>query len=99
MLAQQKIEQIRALPYESVSYASLRDTGVVDASPTQAPFSFTQVDNLAAQLPQGSGTITISQPATDLRRVDVTVSWGGTVQGNNQVTVSTLIANMENRVL
>ena len=92
-LAQQKIEQVRALPYVSLGYTGLQFNNVIDASPSASPFSFTTVDSLASKLPQGAGTITLSNPATDLTRVDVTVTWGGLVQTGNSVTVSTLIAN------
>jgi prepilin-type N-terminal cleavage/methylation domain-containing protein len=92
-LAQQKIEQVRALPYTSLTYSSLQTTSVIDASPSTSPYSFTSVDGLASKLPQGTGTLTLSTPATDLKRVDVTITWGGLVQNGNTVTVSTQVAN------
>jgi prepilin-type N-terminal cleavage/methylation domain-containing protein len=92
-LAQQKIEQIRALPYTSLTYSGLRANSVIDSSPATSPYSFTSVDGLASKLPEVTGTLSVSTPATDLTQVDVTVSWGGLVQNGNTVALSTQIAN------
>ena len=92
-LAQQKIEQARALPYSSLTYSRLQSNSLIDASPNTSPYSFTTVDGLASKLPQGTGTLTLSHPATDLTRADVTITWGGLVQNGNNVTASTLIAD------
>src|SRR5437879_1214841 len=90
---QQVIEQVRALPYASLTYSGLHSNTVIDASPTSSPFSITTVAGLASALPQGSGTLALSTPSTDLTRVDVTINWGGLMQNGNSVTVSSLIAN------
>ena len=92
-MCQQVIEQVRALPYASLTYSGLHANTVIDASPTTAPFSITSVAGLASALPQGTGTLALSTPSTDLRRVDVTINWGGLMQNGNSVTVSSLIAN------
>jgi prepilin-type N-terminal cleavage/methylation domain-containing protein len=92
-LAQQKIEQVRALAYTSLNYSGLHSNNIIDASPTSSPYSFTTTDSLATKLPQGSGTLTLSNPATDLTRIDVTITWGGLIQTGDSVTVSTLICN------
>jgi prepilin-type N-terminal cleavage/methylation domain-containing protein len=94
-LCQQKIEQVRAFAYTSLNYSGLQASGAIDASPTSSPFSFTTIDGLASKLPQGTGTLTLSHPGSDsdLTQIDVTVTWGGFVQGGNSVTVSTLISN------
>jgi prepilin-type N-terminal cleavage/methylation domain-containing protein len=47
-MAQQKIEQIRAIPYTSLTYSVLRANSVIDASPTSSPYSFTSTDGLAS---------------------------------------------------
>jgi prepilin-type N-terminal cleavage/methylation domain-containing protein len=102
-IAQQKIEQIRALPYTSLTFSALRAENVVDASPTSQPWSFTSVDSLSGKLPEASGTISISDAGSgantsDLKRVDITVSWGGIVNnGHNTLTVSTTLSNKEVR--
>src|SRR5262249_54094565 len=81
-IAQQKVEQIRALPYTSMTYSALRAENVIDASPTTQPYAFTAVDSLTSKLTQATGTISISNVGsggntTDLKRLDVTVTWVG----------------------
>ncbi len=95
MLAQKKIEQVRAIPYASLTYTGLQANSIIDASPNSSPYTFTTTDNLAIKLPAPSGTVSISTPSTDLKRVDVTISWGGVIANGNSVTASTLIANKE----
>jgi Tfp pilus assembly protein PilV len=92
-LCQQVIEQVRAVPYGSLTYSALQASSLIDTSPSTSPFSITTVDGLASKLPQGTGTLAISTPSTDLTRVDVTISWGGVVPQADSVTLSTLIAN------
>jgi prepilin-type N-terminal cleavage/methylation domain-containing protein len=101
--AQQKIEQIRTLPYTSLTYSALRGANVIDASPTSQPYAFTSVDNLASKLTTPTGTVTVTDAGSgaftaDLKRVDVTVTWGGIAGQNNTVTVSTLLSNKEVKV-
>ena len=92
-LCQQVIEQVRAVPYTSLNYSALQGSSLIDASPSTSPFSITTIDGLASKLPQGTGTLALSTPSTDLTRVDVTISWGGVVPQADSVTLSTLIAN------
>ena len=92
-LAQQKVEQVRALAYSSLDYAGLHTVNVIDSTATTSPYSFTTVDGLAGKLPQGAGTLTLTSVATDLTRIDVTVTWAGLIQNGNTVTVTTLVAN------
>jgi hypothetical protein len=68
---------------------------VIDASPTSSPYTFTEIDSLTNDLPQGSGTLTIVEQEENLVRVDVTVSWDGAVSSATSVTTSTYIANKE----
>lgn len=103
MIAQKKIEQIRALPYTSLTYTSLRGANVIDASPNTSPYSFTSMDNLASKLPEPTSSLTVSNVGTspytaDLKQITVTVSWGGIITNGNSVTVTTQIANKEARV-
>jgi prepilin-type N-terminal cleavage/methylation domain-containing protein len=103
MIAQQKIEQIRALPYTSLNYTSLRGANVIDASPSTSPYSFTSVDNLASKLPEPTSSLTLSNVGSgsntaDLKQISITVSWGGVITNGNSLTVTTQIANKEARV-
>jgi prepilin-type N-terminal cleavage/methylation domain-containing protein len=95
MLAQHKIEQLRNLAFTDLNYEALRVANVIDASPTSSPYTFTEIDSLTNDLPQGSGTLTIVEQEENLVRVDVTVSWDGAVSSATSVTTSTYIANKE----
>jgi prepilin-type N-terminal cleavage/methylation domain-containing protein len=102
MIAQKKIEQLRALPYTSLTYTSLYGANIIDSSPNSSPYSFTSVDVLSNKLPEPTGTLTLSNAgsggnAADLKEISVTVSWGGVVINGNSVTVTTQIANKEVR--
>lgn len=95
MLAQHKIEQLRDLAFTDLNYEALRVANVIDASPTAAPYLFTQIDGVTSDFPQGSGTLSIVEVEENLVRVDVTVSWDSAVSAANSVTTSTYIANKE----
>jgi prepilin-type N-terminal cleavage/methylation domain-containing protein len=103
MIAQKKIDQLRALPYTSLTYTSLQGANVIDASPNTSPYSFTSVDNLATKLPEPTSSLTVSNAGSgshtaDLKQISVTVSWGGIISNGNSVTMTTQIANKEARV-
>lgn len=72
--AQREIETLR-----NDNYASLTPGQTID---------FT--NQLPSNLPHASGTVQVSQPATDLRRVDVTVSYTGNGAQRN-IILSSLI--------
>lgn len=76
-LVQNKIDEIRAVGYGRIDYTDLLAAGIIDSSPTSAPFSFTNVGGLAAILPGASGTITVSDFSTTIKQVTVTVTWSG----------------------
>lgn len=102
MIAQKKIEQVRALPYTSLTYTSLQGANIIDASPNSSPYSFTTIDNLASKLPEPTGTLAVSDAGSgantaDLKQITVTVSWGGVVTNGNSVSFTTQIANKEVR--
>jgi Tfp pilus assembly protein PilV len=92
-LCQQVIEQVRAIPYASLSSSGLLAYNIIDTTPNASPFSITAAEGLAAKLPQATGTLTLTSSTTDLTQVDVTVSWGGLMPNGDTVTVSTLIVN------
>ena len=73
-IAQRKLEQVRQLPAESLTYSALYSAGLIDeAGSSPAPFTLT--DRLAAELAGGEGTIELRGVATDLVRVEVTLTW------------------------
>jgi len=97
-IAQQKMEQLRTMNYESLDQPLLLSAGAIDADPTTSPYSFTQVDNVAGKLRQGTGTLRIETVSADVKRVRITVSWMSRT-GNPQrsVQVSTLFADKRTR--
>lgn len=74
-IAQRKMEQLRSLSYESLTYSHLLAAGAIDASPAESPYEFTSIDGVAANLAGGSGQIEVTDITSTLRRVRVTVSW------------------------
>lgn len=75
-IAQKKMEQLRAMNYESLTYPNLLSATVIDASST-SPYQFTSIDSIPSQLPQGSGELTITDISSDTRRVTVLITWQG----------------------
>jgi type II secretory pathway pseudopilin PulG len=91
-LAQQKLEEVKALGYESLAYTNLRSANAIDAEPTGSPYAFTSVDNLSSSLAAATGTLTIEDYDQGIKRVTVAVRWeGGAI--NRTVTLRTLIAD------
>lgn len=66
---------------------TLRNDNYASLTPGQS-IDFTS--SLPASLPKGSGTVEVSQPATDIRRVDVTVNYTASDK-QRAVTLSSLI--------
>lgn len=98
-IAQQKIEQLRAMNYESLTQPLLYAAGVIDSSPASSPYSFTDVDDLAGQLADGRGTLEITDYAGDVKRVRVTVSWRAPegLLNRRTVQITTLFADKRTR--
>lgn len=97
-IAQQKIEQLRSMNYESLNYSLLHSAGVIDSSPTVSPYSFTQVDNVGSQLCMGTGTLEIVDVSSDVKQVRVIVNWrskSGTP--NRTIQLTTLFADKRMR--
>jgi len=76
-IAQHKVDQLRAVGYGRLNYTDLRAAGVIDASPTAAPFKFDTTEGLANYFPVFTSSITFTDVATDLKQATVTVSWTG----------------------
>jgi Tfp pilus assembly protein PilV len=92
---QHKVDQLRAIGYGRLNYTEMRAAGIIDAEPGASPYRFDGVDELVNLLPNPTGTITVTYPATDLAQVVVSLSWSGSpskaMEGNHAVTI--LIAN------
>ncbi|OFX14578.1 MAG: hypothetical protein A2Z18_11310 [Armatimonadetes bacterium RBG_16_58_9] len=97
-IAQRKMEQIRAMPYESLTSVNLRASGTVDPDDTESPYSFTEVDSVAGQLTVGTGSISIYQEDADTKRVRVTMNWEGPPgSADRSITLTTLCADKRPR--
>lgn len=93
-IAQRKMEQLRAMNYESLTQPNLAAAQVIDPDSYTSPYSFTSIDNLPTQLPSGKGTVTVTDVAGDARQVEVTISWEGP-QGTSSrsITLTGLFAD------
>src|SRR5207248_526185 len=77
-IVQHKIDQLRAVGYGRLDSANLHAAlDIVDASPTNSPYSFTTVDNLASIYPGATGTIAVSDYSSHIKQVTVTLTWSG----------------------
>jgi hypothetical protein len=97
-LAHQKLEQLRSVSYVDLTYSNLLAAGIIDASPTTSPYSITGVSGLATALPQGTGTLTLTDEATDLKRARVDINWSGIETHGTSVTLVTFVASREDLV-
>ncbi|MCL5103255.1 MAG: hypothetical protein M1133_03950 [Armatimonadetes bacterium] len=97
-IAQRKMEQLRAMNYESLTYTLLLSAGVIDSSSPSSPYSFTSTDALSTELPSGTGSLYISDVASDLKRVRLVVSWQGINENQPRtVEINTLFADKRTR--
>lgn len=99
-IAQKELEAIKAAGYANATASQLVTYGLIDSTTQTATNTYTftgsdaaNFDNPSKVLPSGTGTVLLEQPAVDLRRVTVTVTWDerGTTRS---FSVGTLIANI-----
>lgn len=74
-MVQHKLDQLRALGYGRLTYSELQNAGVIDSAPTQPPYSFTQVDDLASVHAGCQGRIDVQDFSPNVRRVQVQITW------------------------
>lgn len=93
-LLQHKVDQMRGVGYGRLTYQELKDAGIIDATPTTAPYSFKTVDGLNSLYSVPTATIQISDYSVSIKRVTVTLVWSGSSmqQGRGDMTVTALIA-------
>ena len=96
-IAQRKMEQLRGMEYESLSQPLLLAAGLIDQTATASPYSFTSVDSLADQLPQGEGSLSVTDISADQRRVIETLSWLAKTGQTRSVQLTTLFADKRTR--
>ena len=97
-IVDRQLESIQNLGYGNLSYTSLTWYDLIDSQPTQSPFSFadvgTSADRVSTVLPGGTGTVSITDLSSTVRKVTVTVSWISRT-GNHSVSASTELANLK----
>lgn len=99
-IAQRKMEQLRAMNYESLTQPHLASAQVIDPDSYSSPYEFTDVDNLTTQLPGGAGTLTVTDVVGDARQVQVTISWDGPQgTGTRNVSLNGLFADRRVRAV
>ena len=104
LLAQHKIDQLRTAGFSNLDHADLVRLGVIDASPSTSPFSFTAIDNLpggsggSGFFPAGTtGTITVSPYPSTTNTVDavtIKISWPSSALPAGSYSASTMIISM-----
>lgn len=76
-ISQRKIEQLRAMKYESLTSAILTSSGVVDSASNNGIYQFTTVDGVANQLSQGTGQLEITNPSSTVKEIVIKINWTG----------------------
>ncbi len=96
-IAQRTMEEVRVAGFGNLTYAGLLAYGAIGSSPTTNPYSITNADGAnspASRLPDGTGTLAVSDVAFDLKKVLVTINWRGSSGATHTIVVSTVIANL-----
>lgn len=96
-LAQRKMEQLRGLNYQSLTYGILYQNGYIDQNYTGQNYKFTSVDGVADKLPSGIGSIVVSDDFTDMKRVTITVSWASVSSINRNIQLTTYFVDRRTR--
>jgi hypothetical protein len=93
-LVNRKLEQVRKLSSSQLTVTGLRAAGVIDqTSASSSSNTFTTVDQLTTELPQATGLISLTNPGTDLVRVDVTIYWKSIRGKVESVSAATFVAD------
>lgn len=107
-IAQRKMEQLRAMKYESLTQPLLISAGIIDSDSSSSPYSFTAIDKvdvktqtdstLHAGLPSGAGVLAITDILSDTKKVTVTVSWrDSSTNASRSVQLVTLFVDKRTR--
>jgi hypothetical protein len=99
-IAQRKMEQLRAMNYESLTEPLLHQAGVIDSDSMSSPYTFTAKDSLALQLTTGKGTIAITDISSHIKKVQVTITWQSRTESSpRSITLTTYFADKRTRSL
>lgn len=93
-IVQHKIDQLRAVGYGRLTYTELKNAGIIDSTPSTAPFRFNTVDELSTLYTTAVGTISVTDFSTTIRQVTVTLTWSNSARrpGNGTISLSALVA-------
>jgi hypothetical protein len=97
-MIQRKMEQVRNLDVSRVTGSGLRTARVIDETNTATganTYSFTAVDLVGSAFNQGVGIVQLTDPGTDLVRVDVTVMWRGPRGKAERIDATTFVSSRE----
>jgi type II secretory pathway pseudopilin PulG len=95
-LCQHKIDECRAQGYGKLGNYDDMDGIILDVGHPTQPYSFEEIDQVADYLPNPQEcSVTITDSATDVRLVKVTVTWKNPRRRNSTVSLSALVANVE----
>lgn len=90
--AQHKVDQLRAIGYGRLTYAEMKNAGLIDASPTASPFRFDGVDGLNSYLTLPTGTITLTSHSTGVTRAKISIRWRSAIGRYSTHEVTVLVA-------
>jgi type II secretory pathway pseudopilin PulG len=94
-LCQHKIDQLRAVGYGRTTYTELNDAEIIDDTPANAPYSFTQVDDVASVLTSPTTSVVFEDAGANTVRVTVTITWKQ-VSFKSKTSTASLIALITN---
>lgn len=96
-LCQHKIDQMRAVGYGRITYTELSDAGIIDDAPSNLPFSFVGVDEVANYLPNPTAVINVQDIAAGQVKLTVTMTWSVASHQSKTSTasLSAIVTNVE----
>ena len=99
-IAQRKLEQVRSLKYESITYGIMRGASMIDVDDdTFSPYAFTAIDTVAAELGAGgTGTLAVTDESATIKRIVVTISYQGPNSMTRQVVLTTLVSDKRTKM-
>ncbi len=92
------LESIRNLGYDNLSYSALRFYNLIDSTPTEQPYQFSNsgqmVDQVSRMLRNGVGKVWIEDVSPTIKKVTVRVEWDSK-SGQRTLDASTEIAHLK----
>jgi len=97
-LCQHKIDQLRAIgPGRMMTFGDLFEAGIIDQTPTAAPYSFVAADSISNYLPNPTATLTIQSVSGEPNalKATVTITWQPAIHQahSSRMSVTAIITN------